>query len=330
MTSRRDFLKLSAASLAAALPSPFGGAVRLGRVTTSEAAVRQLPNPDSRLIRTAKQDDIVSILGELTGIGELSHNSIWFTLADGYIYSSWVQPVEQVFNLPLIAIPATGVWAEVSLPFTDARSEPREDAEIVYRLYYSAIFQVVARVDDAAGRAWYKIRDKGGRRFFSPAEALRPLSPNDLAPISPAVKNKRIVVGVNAQRLVAYENDRIVLQTKVSTGRSWFGADGTSQNFSTPFGDHRVYSKWIADHMKGADFDLPGVGWVTYFTDTGAGIHATYWHNDFGHPRSHGCVNVTPEAARWIFRWTTPEVPYYPGLVRGRGNSTRISVQQEM
>ncbi|MBI3763402.1 MAG: twin-arginine translocation signal domain-containing protein, partial [Chloroflexi bacterium] len=149
MTSRRDFLKLSAASLAAALPSPFGGAVRLGRVTT-EAAVRQLPNPDSRLIRTAKQDDIVSILGELTGIGELSHNSIWFTLADGYIYSSWVQPVEQVFNLPLIAIPATGVWAEVSLPFTDARSEPREDAEIVYRLYYSAIFQVVARVDDAA------------------------------------------------------------------------------------------------------------------------------------------------------------------------------------
>ena len=208
-------------------------------------------------------------------------------------------------------------------------AEPKDDGEIVYRLYYSAVFQVVGRVDESAGRAWYKIRDKGGRRFYAPAEALRPLSPSDLSPLSPGVSNKRIIVGVNAQRLVAYEGNRIVYETRVSTGRSWFGGDGTAQDFSTPVGDHRVYSKWIADHMKGADFDLPGVGWVTYFTESGAGIHATYWHNDFGHPRSHGCVNVTPEAAKWIFRWTTPEVPYYPGLARGRGNSTPISVQYE-
>lgn len=45
----------------------------------------------------------------------------------------------------------------------------------------------------------------------------------------------------------------------------------------------------------------------------GAAIHSTYWHNDFGRPRSHGCLNCPPEAASWLFRWTMPHVDYIPG-----------------
>jgi len=42
-------------------------------------------------------------------------------------------------------------------------------------------------------------------------------------------------------------------------------------------------------------------------------VHSTYWHNDYGVPRSHGCINVHPDDARWIFRWTNPAVEYLPG-----------------
>jgi hypothetical protein len=52
-------------------------------------------------------------------------------------------------------------------------------------------------------------------------------------------------------------------------------------------------------------FDLPGVPWVCYFTG-GIALHGTYWHNDYGRQRSHGCVNLTPENARWLYLWTEP------------------------
>jgi len=47
--------------------------------------------------------------------------------------------------------------------------------------------------------------------------------------------------------------------------------------------------------------------------EDGVAIHSTFWHNNLGVPVSHGCVNVTPEDAHWIFRWTNPRVPYDPG-----------------
>jgi lipoprotein-anchoring transpeptidase ErfK/SrfK len=56
-------------------------------------------------------------------------------------------------------------------------------------------------------------------------------------------------------------------------------------------------------------YELPGVPWVSFFHITGVALHGTYWHNDFGKPRSHGCINLSPQAARWIYRWTQPAVP---------------------
>ena len=62
-------------------------------------------------------------------------------------------------------------------------------------------------------------------------------------------------------------------------------------------------------------YDLPGVPWVSYFSGNGAAIHGTYWHNDYGTPKSSGCLNVRPEDAKWLFRWTLPQVPYVPGMI---------------
>jgi hypothetical protein len=75
-------------------------------------------------------------------------------------------------------------------------------------------------------------------------------------------------------------------------------------------------------------FDLPGVPWDAYFTEAGAALHGTYWHNDFGHPHSHGCINLTPEDARWIYRWTLPSVPPDQRLVYEPGTGTSLWVRE--
>ena len=53
-------------------------------------------------------------------------------------------------------------------------------------------------------------------------------------------------------------------------------------------------------------YNLPGISWVSYFRSSGIDFHGAYWPNDFGKPRSHGCVNMLPEDMPWEFRWTQP------------------------
>ena len=55
-------------------------------------------------------------------------------------------------------------------------------------------------------------------------------------------------------------------------------------------------------------YSTPAVPWSTMISGDGVAIHGAFWHNSFGEKRSHGCINVTPEDAKWIFRWTTPHV----------------------
>jgi hypothetical protein len=79
-------------------------------------------------------------------------------------------------------------------------------------------------------------------------------------------------------------------------------------------GTHHVLWKSTTARMIGGAgsgyYDLPGVPFPTYFTPQAAAIHDAYWHNDFGHLRSHGCLNVPAPIARWFWRWTEPSAPY--------------------
>ena len=82
-----------------------------------------------------------------------------------------------------------------------------------------------------------------------------------------------------------------------------------------------------AGDIAASGFDLPGVPWVLYITKSGISLHGTYWHNDFGRPRSHGCINLTPQAAKWLFRWTMPTVPIDKEFVYGEvGTYVEIKV----
>jgi lipoprotein-anchoring transpeptidase ErfK/SrfK len=81
-----------------------------------------------------------------------------------------------------------------------------------------------------------------------------------------------------------------------------------------------------AGDLAASGFDLPGVPWVLYITKSGISFHGTYWHNDFGRPRSHGCINLTPQAAKWLYRWTLPTVA--PGKELAYGYvGTRVEIK---
>jgi lipoprotein-anchoring transpeptidase ErfK/SrfK len=148
---------------------------------------------------------------------------------------------------------------------------------------------------------------------------MRVITPEEISPINPENEEKRIVVDVTRQCLSCFEGNTEVFFCRVSTGAKFDAFGNTVDKWSTPLGQHKVSRKFISLQMSGgttgATYDLPGIGWTTIFVTGGVAIHSTVWHNDFGAPRSHGCVNCRPEDAKWIFRWVLPPVPYYPGMV---------------
>ncbi len=102
-----------------------------------------------------------------------------------------------------------------------------------------------------------------------------------------------IDVNLSTQTLTAYEDSTPVRSTLVSTGLP---------ATPTPTGQFRIYAKYLSDTMSGPGYYLPDVPYVMYFY-RGYGLHGTYWHSNFGHPMSRGCVNLPTPEAEWLFNW---------------------------
>lgn len=135
----------------------------------------------------------------------------------------------------------------------------------------------------------------------------------DISPIlgvtTPA-SNKRIEVDLTHQKVYAYEGNTRVYEFLVSTGKwGW-----------TPTGEFTIWAKVKSQLMKGGKkelgtyYYLPNVPWVMFFANDqvpkmrGFSFHGTYWHSNFGHPMSHGCVNMKTEDAKILYDWATPVV----------------------
>jgi len=117
-------------------------------------------------------------------------------------------------------------------------------------------------------------------------------------------------VSILKQSLVAYEGQKPVYVTLVSTGADGLG--DPKETHSTVRGQFLIHTKHVTATMSGDEigdeFDLRDVPYVQYFQQ-GYAFHAAYWHDSFGRPKSHGCVNLSPLDARWLFHWTDPPVP---------------------
>jgi hypothetical protein len=319
--SRRDFLRVSGASLMGlALPGlrqvgPYRWEAtegQLGRVLLDGAQVRVSPSAESAQVDMLAFDEVVHVKRAVVGDEWLGYNRVWYEIPDrGYLHSAWVQPVRDQPQTPMRSASPRGVLTEISVPFVDAFSEPDDDSDRLYRLYYETTHWVVGAGKDAAGRWWHQIHDdRVGVDYFAPGSAFRKVPPSELTPISPTVpsSDKHIEVNLSEQWMKCLEGHRQVFVTKVSTGMAL--ADGT---FFTPEGEFDTFRKRASRHMMAGDrlngYDLPGVPWVSYFTTDGLAFHGTYWHNEFGAARSHGCVNLASASAKWVYRWTMPVAP---------------------
>lgn len=105
---------------------------------------------------------------------------------------------------------------------------------------------------------------------------------------------KWIDIDLSSQRLRAYAGNTVVRTMVVSTGIA---------RYPTPPGRYRIYSKYPSITMSGPGYYLPGVPHSMFFY-RGYAIHGTYWHNNFGTPMSHGCVNLTRADAAWLYSWS--------------------------
>lgn len=121
---------------------------------------------------------------------------------------------------------------------------------------------------------------------------------------------KRIDVDLTSQQLYAYEGDRLIYKFLISSGK-WG---------RTPTGNFLIWAKLRYTKMEGGSkalrtyYYLPNVPYVMFFYNKdvpqwrGFGIHGAYWHNNFGHPMSHGCINMKNEDAALLYQWAMPDL----------------------
>jgi lipoprotein-anchoring transpeptidase ErfK/SrfK len=334
--SRRDFLKLSGAgflgaflaelrlerALADSLPTQ-------GRMTLSGIGLYSEPHFKAARKRVYGRDDVVPITDQVTGDPGNPWNELWYQLnGEGYTYSGWVQPVQSNYQKPNFQIPTGGQLGEITVPYSITRLQPSLWSRNGYRLYFSTTHWVTGiSVNPVEKGIWYEIYDSELQKSFFVASSDMRLVPDDeLTLLSPDIPDERkhIYVDTATQSVTAFEDDKAVLLARCSSG-----GKGTK----TPLGKFITFHKGPTIHMTndgeagaGHGYDLPGVPWVTFFTGTGDSFHGTYWHNDYGKPRSHGCINLTPADAKFIYRWTHPVVPIGTPYLYKPGEGTQVQI----
>ena len=341
--------KLSVLGSAFSLPD-FPESGRLGRVSVGMVDIKVRPDLNSEAVGVLYEDAVVPWLRETVGSWPGRNNQRFVETPDGYIWSPYLQPVQNQPNQVVASLPSydqePGMWVEVSVPWTDmilinppARSHwlrARLEHDLPPRAYYNQILWVDQLKTDENGQVWYRINERYGNPgdiFWAPGKAFRMLTPEETSPIHPEVEDKRVVVDASwrGQYLSCYEGNEEVYFCRISSGVS------TGSTPVTPAGSDGfpIWRKLHSVHMAGGTnvegWDLHGIGWTSLFVGEGVAIHSTFWHNNFGEPMSHGCVNARPEDAKWVFRWTKPVVPFASGdiTISGAG-STKVIVVDEL
>ena len=224
-----------------------------------------------------------------------------------------ILPIEKVLFQYIMVANGCGVHFQGEC--LNVRSGPGKEFPIVAQLRNGVVLKVGGKVihDEIT---WYKVvfdewlryPDRVKDDWYVASDFVEVLLDEGVKTswedgVATTTKVKEIIVDRSDQKLYAYEDGELFMEIKISTGL---------QLTPTPRGTFKVFKKTPSRYMQGPIpeiapdqyYDLPGVPWNLYFTEGGAVIHGAYWHNDFGSPYSHGCVNVSPDEARILYDWT--------------------------
>jgi hypothetical protein len=290
-----------------ALPYGYGkaeeGALRYYRIPTAEeeAEIARAVEAEQRLpdVVERKMDGVFLLgLDRLEGEGE---RAFYRTVRGRYVRASDVEPKPE----PAMRGELLGEQRQLPLAFVHG-----QQGAPLYRMQGGQRVQVGV----AEHHARFAIVEEttwGGERMLVgeggvgvPEKDVRIVTqrtrPQDVGP-----NEKWIHVNLAQQALVAYEGDDPVFATLVSSG--------LEPDFATPTGLFRVREKHISTTMNGPDpdngyYEVEEVPWTMFYYDSFA-LHGAYWHDTFGNTKSHGCTNISPADARWLFYWSDDPVP---------------------
>lgn len=259
------------------------------------------------------------------GIGVIVFCGVW-AIQKGYIANL----------LPAAALLSRGEKPTVTPPALSQYIEVKDSCDWEYKgtcvamrsgpgVQYPAVLQLrtgmilkVAGVVSENGREWYKIDPGENIRYAERikndwyvakdvAVSFFDIGDESLPEGITVSTPKKIIVSRSKEMLYAYDGNTLFMEEPISTGL---------ELTPTPRGTFTVYKKTPTRYMQGPlpgiseqYYDLPGVPWNLYFTLQGGVIHGAYWHNRFGEPWSHGCVNLPPDQAKKLYEWAEVGTP---------------------
>ncbi len=278
-------------------PPPPG---RRGVVTATTLNVRARPGvfPNNPPIAVLHNGDEVTIYED-----QLVAGDVWYRVGTNrWVHSGWVRLLPPTGPIPVsaevVTAPASGSRLPVGWVYASAlnvRSGPGTTFSVVGTAAHNQSFDVL-QVTGSGSNTWYRIGSDqwlhgGGVRVASLSSR----------PASIGRTERWVAVRLAQQTVVAYEGDQPVYAAMVATG-----LPGTP----TVRGIFRTWLRRPTGKMSGG---RPGAGYYyiedvtwTEFFYSGYALHTAYWHDAFGSPRSHGCVNLSPYDAWWIYQWSAP------------------------
>jgi lipoprotein-anchoring transpeptidase ErfK/SrfK len=280
-----------------------------------------------------RNNPIIFLMGMFTIavalVGLLALSATWLVGSPAQAAPPSVDPAPTAYVSPEVAGPAAGLpTAAPALPTqipptaapatvvadadgVNVRSGPGTDFAKIGFLSPGAEAKVIGRhgdwwrIDYAGAQAWVASWVVTAFNVEGVPEVAAPPTPVTASPaeIPPPAEPweideaRWIDVDLSEQTLTAYESGVPVHTTLVSTGLP---------QTPTPTGQFRIWIKLRYDDMAGEDYYIEDVPYVMYFHQ-GYGLHGVTWHGNFGHPMSHGCVNLPTEEAEWLFNWAGVE-----------------------
>jgi hypothetical protein len=234
----------------------------------------------------------------------------------GFAYSTdfSLMPLDRLTPVEPSDFRGLALGDEITLPVAFVRSRAahlyRADAAGGLRLERRLVFREALPITDRKKRIGSLTLVETTDGAFVRADDVIRIDPMQRVPSWAKPGRSWIDVSILEQSLVAYEGTRAVYVTLVSTGVDGLG--DPDKTHSTVRGRFLIHTKHLTATMSsdelGDEYDLRDVPYVQYF-ERGYALHAAYWHDGFGKPRSHGCINLSPLDARWLFHWTDPPVP---------------------
>ncbi|MBN2044412.1 MAG: L,D-transpeptidase [Anaerolineales bacterium] len=346
--SRRDFLKLAGLTTTGAAFSRITKlwennpllppqSVKIVRVTARQLPVYKEPDFESEMVTYCHRDELVYVYKEVVSPYGPVHNPRWYQLDSGYAHTAYLQVVETHTQEVAYHLPNERQLAEVTVPITLSFLFHKYDGfSPLYRLYYQSMHWVSEVGYGPNGQPAYGIRDDLlPITYFVPAHHMRLIPDEEITPLSPEVppERKKLLVNRTRQTTTAFEDGQEVFHTDVSTGEPYDKPGATGPSTITPLGNYYISLKMPVRHMGDGQvtadifaYELPGVPWVSYFYKTGVAFHGCYWHDNYGQEMSHGCVNMRPDEAKWVFRWAAPESPPNDRVVQGYGTQVEVVV----